>query len=85
MSLQQTLFRLPTALRYEPTQAQLEMLDLVALYENEPLAEPLYRYRFQGEVLRRMIRADLVECVSYQPARYKLTPRGRLVRARGRP
>jgi hypothetical protein len=78
------LFELPACERSEPTPAQLAILDMIALHEDQPLIGRLRQYGFARVVLRRMIEAGLVECVAYGPARYRLTPRGRLIRARGR-
>jgi hypothetical protein len=61
------------------------MLDMIALHEDQSLMGRLQQYGLARVVLRRMIAADLVECVALGPARYRLTPRGRLVRTRGRP
>ena len=79
-----TLFRLPLPFpqRIEPTIAQMQILDLVALHEGEPLDAPLRKYRFTRQVLRRVLEAKLVTCVALGPARYMLTPVGRLVRGR---
>lgn len=77
-----TLFRLPAipAKRKKRTPSQLQMLDLVALYEGKPLAGPLRRWGFQAQLLRRVMSMKLVTCVTIGPARYMLTPLGRAVR-----
>ena len=77
-----TLFALPLPKRIEPTIAQLQLLDLVAMHEGEPLTEPLRRHRFSHKVLRRVLADKLVTCIALGPARYKLTPVGRIVRGR---
>ena len=77
-----TLFALPLSKRIEPTLAQLQLLDLVAMYETQPLTEQLRRYRFSRKVLRRVLEDKLVACVALGPARYMLTPVGRIVRGR---
>lgn len=77
------LFELPDCERIEPTPAQLKILDMIALHEDQALTGRLQQYGFARVVLRRMIEADLVTCIAYGPARYRLTSMGRLVRARG--
>ena len=81
-----TLFRLPAVpvKRKKRTSAQLQMLDLVALCEGQPLAGPLRKYSFTRRLLRRLIDAKLISIIAIGPARYKLTPLGRAVRSYGR-
>lgn len=77
-----TLFALPLPKRIEPTIAQLQLLDLVAMYEAQPLIAPLRQYRFSRKVLRRALEDKLITCIALGPARYMLTPVGRIVRGR---
>jgi len=81
-----TLFRLPAipVKRKKRTSAQLQILDLVALYEGQALSEQLRKYNFTRRLLRRVIDAKLVSIITVGPARYKLTPLGRWVRSNGR-
>ena len=79
-----TLFRLPAPAKRKRTIAQLQILDLVALYEGQTLTEQLRRFGFTRRLLRRVIDAKLVACIAIGPARYMLTPLGRAVRSNGR-
>ena len=80
-----TLFRLPKIPEYKRrTASQPQMLDLVALYEGQPLTQPLRHYGFTRRLLRRVIDAKLVEVIAMGPGRYALTPFGRIVRTNAR-
>jgi len=79
-----TLFRLPAPAAKKRTIAQLQMLDLVAFHEGKALTQPLRDYGFTRRLLRRVIDAKLVAVIAIGPARYMLTPLGRVVRSNGR-
>src|SRR5215471_5999305 len=79
---QRHLFPLPMSRRIEPTPEQLALLDLIALRDGEPLDNLSSGSRM---VLRHLIRMELVDCIfAVGPARYLITPVGRMVRARPR-
>jgi len=83
MSTQPNLFqRLPTPQRIGVTPARLAMLDVIAMNDGAaplaPLAQP------SRQVLRKLLADKLIECIALGPARYRLTPIGRVVRGRKR-
>lgn len=77
---QPNLFRLPAAKRIEVTPDQLRLLDFIGAYEGEALTLPVNK----RAVLRRLVGKQLVAVIALGPARYKLTPVGRMVRGRKR-
>ena len=76
------LFRMPAPIRVRVTPEQLRVLDVLALLDGVPACAS--RYPVSRQVLRNVMNAGLVVCVGLGPARYLLTPVGRVVRARPR-
>jgi len=79
--MKRALFVMPTPRRFQPTPGQLALMDTIAMQDGLPLADLPMQSR---PILRRLIAAELVQCLALGPARYSLTPVGRLVRGRGR-
>ena len=75
-----TLFPLPTPKRIGSTGPRLKMLDLIELFDGQPLP-PLTVSR---QVLRRLLSDKLIIITKLGPAVYRLTPVGRMVRSRPR-
>jgi hypothetical protein len=73
------LFPLPAGKALAATPAQLLVLDTVAYFDGLSPAGAVSR-----TALRRAIKKKFVEVVALGPARYRLTPIGRLVRGRAR-
>lgn len=76
MTMQLNLFRLPQPRRIGVTRARLVMLDRIELGKRPPPNS--------GQILRRLISDRLVEAIIGLPAKYRLTPVGRMVRNRPR-
>lgn len=75
------LFHMPAPDRIEVSKQQLRLLDLIALRDGLPLTKD--EHRIDTRSLRALMQRRLVSCVSHGPARYRLTPMGRIVRGRG--
>jgi hypothetical protein len=76
MTTQPNLFRLPQPKRIEVTRPRLVMLDRIELGK-QPAAN-------SGAILRRLIADGLIIAIIGLPAKYRLTPVGRMVRSRPR-
>lgn len=74
-----TLFRLPTPKRIAVTIARLRAMDRIELasLDGRPLPKTVI-----PQVLRRLIKDELVTVKLGSPAVYRLTPLGRMVRSR---
>lgn len=76
MTTQPNLFRLPQPKRIDVSRARLVMLDRIELGMT-PAPN-------SGQVLRRLIADGLIVAIIGLPAKYRLTPVGRMVRSRPR-